>query len=207
MARAMHSRCCCPPDRLGARILQAVLHLLEQAGTAQAGHHHLLEFGLGVCQTMNARAVRHVLEHRLRERVGLLEDHADARAQLHHIEVRIVDVGVVDLDLARHAAARNGVVHPVDAAQERRLAAARRPDERHDALVGHIDVDVLQGMLVAIVDVDIASNDFGGLRCAGHSTTSCVKDFCTAISIMIPSLVKLTNDARISCAARSPCRS
>ena len=151
----------------GAGILQAILHLLEQTSALEAGDHDLLDLGFGRCEAVNARAVGHVLEHRLREGVGLLEHHAHACAQLHHIEAGIVDVGLVDLDLTGDAAARNGVIHTVDAAQEGRLAASRRPDEGHHALVGHVDVDVLQRVLVAVVDVDVAGGDLDSLGCTG----------------------------------------
>src|SRR3546814_2484532 len=64
--------------------------------------------------------------------VGLLEHHADARAQLHHIHRRIVDILAVERDRAFDARAGNRVVHAVERAQEGRFAAARRADERGD---------------------------------------------------------------------------
>ncbi len=42
------------------------------------------------------------------------------------------------------SARRDQVVHPVEAAQERALAASRRADERRDEVAGDVDVDVLQ---------------------------------------------------------------
>ena len=55
----------------------------------------------------------------------------------------------------RHARRGDGVVHPVEAAQERRLAAARRADEGGDEVVVDLDRDVLERLLVAIEDADV----------------------------------------------------
>ena len=76
---------------------------------------------------------RQVVLDRLRERVGLLEDHPDAPAHVDRVDVGRVEV------LARgtrgpalDAGAGDQVVHAVQAAQEGRLAAARGADERRD---------------------------------------------------------------------------
>src|SRR3712207_7006105 len=50
---------------------------------------------------------------------------SDAGPKLHHIDVRVIDIPPVHRDLAGHLGTRDGVVHPVDGAQECRLAAAR----------------------------------------------------------------------------------
>ena len=72
-----------------------------------------------------------------------------------------VDVLAVDLDLAVDLGARDGVVHPVDAAQEGRLAAARRADEGGDRLVRDVERDVEQRLFVAVEDGDVARGDLG----------------------------------------------
>ena len=66
--------------------LQAVLDLVPEAGLLEAGLDDLVEIGLGRGKAVDARAVGDVLVDRLRERVRLLEHHADAGAQLHHVE-------------------------------------------------------------------------------------------------------------------------
>ena len=77
--------------------------------------------------------VRDVLVHRLpREEAEVLEDDRDAAGRRRHR-------GAVDPHLAR------GRQHqPVDAAQQRRLAAAARPDDRHDLALADRHVDVLE---------------------------------------------------------------
>ena len=54
------------------------------------------------------------------------------------------------------------IVHPVENAQQRRLAAARRADEgRHLALIER-HVDVLQRAVVAVKEIEIADRDLLG---------------------------------------------
>ncbi len=60
-----------------------------------------------------------------------------------------------------------GVVHAVDAAQERRLAATGRADESRDAAIGNVHRHVMQGVLIAVVDVDVLGDDLGRIRAGG----------------------------------------
>jgi hypothetical protein len=76
---------------------------------------------------MDARAIGHVLEDRLRERVRLLEHHPDPGAQRHHVDGAVIDLLAVELDLAADTAAVSMVSFiRLMTAQEGRLAAARR---------------------------------------------------------------------------------
>ena len=61
--------------------------------------------------------------------------------------------------LAAEAAAVHCVVHPVQAAQEGGLAAARRADQRDHLVPADIQVDVVDGALVAIIHVDLIATD------------------------------------------------
>ena len=130
MARAMQSRCCWPPERPVPGSCSRSLTSFQRPARFSEPLHQRLELGLVAGHAVDARAVGDVLEDRLRERVGLLEHHADAGAQLDHVDARVVDVHAVELDRAGDPRDRDGVVHPVDAAQEGRLAAARRADQR-----------------------------------------------------------------------------
>ena len=74
--------------------------------------------------------------HMLVERV-VLEHHGDvavARRQM-------VDHLAADPDIAA-----GDVFQPCDHAQRRRLAAAGRADQRHELLVGNLEIDVLHGV-------------------------------------------------------------
>ena len=65
----------------------------------------------------------------------------------------------VDHDLALDAGTRDHLVHPVQRPEEGRLAAAGRADERghRPRLDGH--VDALDGLEVAVVDVEVGDVD------------------------------------------------
>ena len=98
-ARAMHSRCCWPPESAPPGVAEPVLHLVPEAGPVA-----------GSVSTSSLRVVRDralmpaelepgddVLgdRHR-RERVRLLEHHADAAADVGDQQVGAVDVDAVD---------------------------------------------------------------------------------------------------------------
>src|SRR5690606_551749 len=120
--------------KAGAGLGETILHFLEQAGAAQRGNDDFVQFGLAVGEPVDARAIGDVLIDRLGERVRLLEHHADPGPQFDHVDALVVDILAVERDLAGDAAALDGVVHAVEAAQERRLAAAGRADQRGDAV-------------------------------------------------------------------------
>jgi hypothetical protein len=51
----------------------------------------------------------------------------------------------------------DGVIHPVQAPQKGGLAAARRADHRDDLVLADIQAHVLDRVLVAVPDVDVAT--------------------------------------------------
>jgi hypothetical protein len=95
----------------------------------------------------------------MREQVEVLEHHADLAADLVDALQVIGEFDAVDDDMARLV-----LLEPVDAADERRLARARRP--AHDDALALVDgeVDVLQHMKVAepLVHVADLNGDFVG---------------------------------------------
>ena len=92
MARAMHRRCCWPPESPVPGSCRRSFTSSHRPAFSRLVSHDLVEVGLGVGKAVDARAVGDILVDRLRERIRLLEHHADARAQLHHVERRVVDV-------------------------------------------------------------------------------------------------------------------
>ncbi len=156
IARAMHRRCCWPPDNAVPLSLRRSLTSSHRPARLSELLDGFVELGPRRGQAVDARTVGDVLEDRLRERVRLLEHHSDAGAKLDDVHRSGVDVLPFELDRAGHPRRRNRVVHAVEAAQERRFAAARRTDERGDAVVVDVDRDTLQGLLVTVEDVDVA---------------------------------------------------
>ena len=118
---------------------------------------------------------------------------------------RVVDVLVIDGDLARHAANRNRVVHAVDAAQERRLAAAGRTDEGHHAAIGMSTDTSFSALLVAVIDVDISGTDLGRGKCGSHVSVhrrlSVLVDHSVHDSLELSSYQRLSNFLRSQIAA------
>ena len=90
------------------------------------------------------------------KRAGLYDEVHD---DLDRVDPAGIDVLALEQDLAVHPRARHQLVHPVERAQERRLAAAGRPDEgghrpRLDG-EGH----ALDRLEVAVVDVEVLDVD------------------------------------------------
>ncbi len=66
-----------------------------------------------------------------------------------------MDVVAVEHDGAGDARAVDRVVHAVEAAQERGLAAAGRTDHRQHFAAADVDAHALDGVLLAVVDVHV----------------------------------------------------
>ena len=108
---------------------------------------------------MQPVAEEDVVADRQGQRVRALEDHADLLAHLDELDVRVVDVVAEDLDAARRADVAQAFVDPVDAAQEGRLAAAGRADQRGDDALLDVEVDVEQRLEGAVPEVELARLD------------------------------------------------
>ena len=93
-------------------LLQPVLHLVPDGGAAQALLHQLVQLLLAVV-AVQAGAVGHVVVDAHGERIGLLEHHADAAAQVGHVHVLIQNILAVEQSLAGDAHIGNQIVHPV----------------------------------------------------------------------------------------------
>ena len=135
----------------GARAVQAVLDLVPQPGPDQAAPppgrsaRDLADLGVGEGQAGGDV----VGDRHGRERVGLLEDHADLLAHVGQPVARRVDVLAVEEHLAGQLGAGHRLVHPVEDPQEGRLAAARRPDEGGHRGRRHRQGDVVEHLGVA----------------------------------------------------------
>src|SRR5215510_7871809 len=81
----------------------------------------------------------------------------------------MVDVGpgVEHVDAVDHDRSGRRLLQAIEAAQQGRLARARRADHEDELALGHAEVDALQHVQMAEVLVDAAGVDDGG---GGHST-------------------------------------
>ncbi len=115
MARAMHRRCCCPPESASPERLQDVLDLVPQGGLAQGAFDQIVHVSL---IAVNACSPGDVLVNRLRKRVGLLEDHPDALADCHRIHAAGVQVFSIKEHLALCMRAGDQLIHAVEGPQQ-----------------------------------------------------------------------------------------
>src|SRR5690606_27450066 len=110
------------------------------------------------------RAVGDVLEDRFWKGVRLLEHHADASAKFYNVDIVIVDVLTKERDLAGDAASLDRVVHAVQGPQERRLAAARGPDERGDLVPFDGQAHIEKCLLRPVENRNLVAFHCGDLR-------------------------------------------
>ena len=154
-ARAIATRCCMPPDSW-----YGMCFVKSPSSTSSS------------ISLRPLRAVRLVLAQDLERQLDVVLDappvEQDRRLE-HHPVVAVAAglLGGLAVDLDRAAGRLDEVA---DDAQERRLAAARRADERHELAGRDVEVDARQGdgrPLVARAEhlVDAADLDDG--RCAG----------------------------------------
>src|SRR5699024_26886 len=137
------------------RLVQTVLDLFPEIGTAQGLLSDLLELLL-VLLTGESQARDHiVLDGHGWERVGLLEDHADGVTDGYRVDLGAVDVLAIEHDLAFDVGTRYDLMHPVDGTQHGGLAATGWSDEGGDRTCRDLEVHVLDGVEIAVVDVDI----------------------------------------------------
>ena len=149
IARAMQSRCCWPPERrsAGASSLSATSSQSPARRSASSTSGSTTRSPRALARLL-AQRVGDVVEDRHRERVGLLEDHRHAAAQRGDLE--LVDVGAVEQDRAGARRAGGQLGQAVQRAQQRRLAAARRADQREHLAEADRQRDLLDGLVVAV---------------------------------------------------------
>ena len=143
--RAMATRCCWPPESWPG------VWPARSASPTRSSAARPERVGLGARLARHlAQRQRDVAERRhVRIEVEGLEHHADALA-------RMVDVGRADRACRCRRPRRAGgrLLQPVEAAQQGRLARARRPDDEHQLALGHLEIDALQDMKGAEMLVD-----------------------------------------------------
>ena len=153
----MHRRCCCPPERSRAEVVQAILDLVPEGRLPQATLADVSEPARS--RTPATRGpIDDVFENRFRERVRLLKDHADPAAQIDQIEMPGDRCRCRRADLRRRVPSIR-VVHAVEHAQERRFPAARRANEGQHGAFGNRQRDIEQRLLVRYQKLRLATSN------------------------------------------------
>src|SRR5580658_8152227 len=163
--------------------VELVLDFVPQRGAAQRGLDAAVEIGFRQ-PLIEPDAEGDVFVDRHRKRRRLLEHHADARAQQIEILLRRQNVDAVEQHFAGGALVRIKVVHAVEHAQQRRLAATGRADEGGDLVLVERQADRFQRSAVAIEEIQVAEGDLvgkagaigGGVGDAGYGDTGDVHD-------------------------------
>src|SRR5690625_4385055 len=151
----------------GAGFVKTVFDFFPQTGAAQARLDDVGQLRTAFCQAVDTGAVGDVVEDRFGKRVGLLEHHADLGAQQHDVQRRVVDVVAVEGDGAFDAGPFHRVVHAVEGAQEGRLAAARRPDERDHLVFDDVERNTVQRLGFPVEHLDVLGAHLDGLSRVG----------------------------------------
>ena len=142
--RAMQSRCCCPPESFRADVSSRSLTSSQRPAFSRQSRTRSASPAFADAG-LEPRPEGHVLEDRPRQGDGRREDHAELPPELGDVGLGPVDVLPVDLDDALGPGAPDEVVHPVEGAEERRLAAPGRPDDAQDLVPADVEGDPAEG--------------------------------------------------------------
>ena len=158
-ARASATRCCWPPDICAGlrRANGRELDELERLGDAP------LDLVLG--DLLALQPERDVLlDRHVREQRVALEDRVDVALVRRH--VRDVDAAELDRALGR-------LLEAADHPQRRRLAAARGPEQREEAAARDVQVERVDGDLLAEALGHAAQRDVGAAGSPAFSSDTC----------------------------------
>ena len=109
--------------------------------------------------TVSPRTICYIIEYAHRERIRLLENHADSLSQLVNVYLSI-DIFAVELHRACYPASLNEVVHAVQRLKKRRLAASGRPYKCCDFFFLYVKVYVLQSFEITVKKLQILDRVF-----------------------------------------------
>jgi len=99
-----------------------------------------------IAQGQDARAEGHIIVDRQGERVRYLKDHPYSAAEFYHVNPRRVDIFAVQKHLSLEAGIREGLVHPVEGAEEGGLTATGGPDKSGYPTLTDLDRYIHQGL-------------------------------------------------------------
>ncbi len=138
--------------------MQRVFYFVPQRGTVQRLLHDFIQL-FAVANAVQLEAGGYVVvDGHGGKRIGFLKDHADTAAQLGG-GGSVINADVADADLAFDARLGNGLVHAIETANESGFAATGRANQRGRAVGEHADVDVEQGLRLAVKGIQVFDRD------------------------------------------------
>lgn len=103
--------------------------------------------------TVNSKAVSHIIKDRLRKWIRFLEHHSDSPSNTGDIHFK--DVFAVEPDFSFAARVPNRLVHAVHRAKKRRFPTPRRSDECRYPIPGNLNGDVMKSLEASVVEIQI----------------------------------------------------
>lgn len=128
---------------------EAIFHFVPNGRLAKARFYDFIEIGL-FRDAFETRAVGDIVVNAFRERVRLLEYHADLATKHDGIDVA-VNVHAREENFAGDAATVDEVIHAVQRAEKCGFPATGRSDERGDAVSFDVEGNVFQRLEIAVV--------------------------------------------------------
>jgi hypothetical protein len=147
-----------PTREIEGGVVEPVLDLDPEIGLYKRPFDDLVEL-VTTADTTHPGAVVDVLSDGHGKRVAFLEDHPDPLAQQLQVHPGSIDLLALDQDSAIDANTLDHVVHPVETTQKRGLATARRTDECGDLVSRDLQIDLLQGLDLAVVKVEVLGRE------------------------------------------------
>ena len=140
--------------------MEAVFYFVPERRATEAPLAHFFQH-TPVALAVDAEGIDHVFEDAHRKRVGLLEHHAHPLAKLDHIDRGAVDRIAAEEDIAGHMRVAQEIVEAIDGAEQRRLAATARADQRGDFILGNPHRDFMERLLRPVPEAEVVHFQHG----------------------------------------------
>ena len=152
-----------PARKPKRRFAQPILDLSPERRLGQRALHQLVQlllFAHAVC----ARAERDILINAHRKRIRLLKHHSHTAAQGVDVGQAAENILSVKQHLSLHTAVLHQIGHAVQRFEQRGFAASGRADEGGGASFRNIQIDPLECLKAAVVQIEILNAKLAHLR-------------------------------------------
>src|SRR5438876_12357673 len=127
-----------------------VFDFVPQRCLAQGSLANLIQFTTVGAALQERAGDDVVVDGHHRERIGLLEHHANDATHADWVNARLVDIHAIELDAAGGARARCDFVHAIEAADQRALAAAGGTDDGGHLAWSDLERNIGDGLTFAV---------------------------------------------------------
>src|SRR5438270_2908096 len=139
--------------------VQPVFDFVPERGGAQASLDGFVDQS-ALRDSRDPQTVSDIVINRFRERIRFLENHPDTPPEIDDVNAGFVNVDPFDANrAARDPGAFDEIVHPVEATQERGLAATGRTDQRSDRAWRDADAYLVQDLVAPVGKIELLDFD------------------------------------------------